>query len=100
MNTSGRCGRHSCAAELQVFVQLYGGTMGAPVRNFVMHIANDRELAPLVQKMRNLMQGVDAESLRTSDMLRERMAQQLAKIATQVDQMPAVKRTRLITLED
>jgi hypothetical protein len=66
----------------------------------IRNIANDRELAPLVQKMRWLMEGVDAESLRTSDMLRERMAQQFAKIASQVDQMPAVKRTRLITFED
>lgn len=66
----------------------------------IRNIADDRELAPLVARMRNLLQGVDAESLRTSDLLRERMAQQLTKIASQVDQMPAVKRTRLITFED
>ena len=66
----------------------------------IRNIADDRELAPVVERMRSLLQGVDAESLRTSDLLRERMAAQLAKIANQVDQMPAVKKTRLITFED
>ena len=66
----------------------------------IRNIADDRQLAELVEEMRRLAAGVAAEDLRSDDQLRQAWAGELARIEGTLASMVIDKPTRRITFED
>ena len=66
----------------------------------IRNIADDVELASLVEQMRRLAAGVGAEDLRSDDKLRQAWAGELARIETSLSSMVIDKPTRQITFDD
>jgi hypothetical protein len=66
----------------------------------IRNIADDRELAGLVEEMRRLASGVGAEDLRSDDKLRQAWAGELTRIERSLASMVIDKPTRRITFDD
>jgi hypothetical protein len=66
----------------------------------IRNIADDRELAGLVEEMRRLASGVGAEDLRSDDKLRQAWAGELTQIERSLASMVIDKPTRRITFDD
>jgi hypothetical protein len=66
----------------------------------IRNIADDRELAALVEQMRNLAAGVEPNDLRSDDGLRQAWAGELARIESSLASMVIDKPARRITFDD
>ena len=64
------------------------------------NVANDTELAVLVERAREVMRGVDVEQMRSDDDLRTRVRESFEQIKADIQPMVVRRSTRAITLED
>lgn len=64
------------------------------------NVANDRELAALVERAREVMKGVDVEQMRSDDTLRARVLSSFETLKAEIEPMVVKRSARKITLED
>ena len=64
------------------------------------NLTNDRQCETLVERLRKLLTGVDADDLRTSDGLRARVAAGIDKVKAKLDTLVVDRGSRDISFED
>jgi hypothetical protein len=64
------------------------------------NLTNDRQCEALVERLRKLLTGVDADDLRTSDTLRARVAAGIDKVKAKLDPLVVERGSRDISFED
>lgn len=81
--------RESAICNIKEFFDRFNG----------LNIHSNEQLESLIRQANQLVDGVDAKTVRNSDGLRSQLAQQMGEVRAALDQMVIVKR-RQITLED
>ena len=64
------------------------------------NVTDDAELAGLVSKARQLVDGVDATTLRSDDLVRKSVAEGFAELRAQLDKLIVERGTREITFDE
>jgi len=64
------------------------------------NLTDDRQCEALVERLRKLLKGVDADDLRTSDTLRARVAAGIDKVKAKLDPLVVERGSRDISFED
>lgn len=64
------------------------------------NVANDKELAALVSKTRELMNGIDADTLRSDDLIRQKVRDGFAEVEASLESMVIDRQSRRIELLD